>query len=86
VLPECDAAAAQLLLEDIRRRFAAVRFSHEGKDFSCNDFHWAGVFRPISRLQWRRTARRRDAALYTAKRGGRNQVRIGSARPAQGPA
>ena len=83
VLPECD-AAAQLLLEDIRRRFAAVRFSHEGKDFSCTisiGLACSDQFPDCNGVALLAAA---DAALYTAKRGGRNQVRIGAPDQPQG--
>jgi diguanylate cyclase (GGDEF)-like protein len=77
VLPECDAAAAQLLLEDIRRRFAAVRFSHEGKDFSCTISIGLACSDPFPDCNGVALLAAADAALYTAKRSGRNQVRVG---------
>ena len=84
VLPECDAAAAQLLLEDIRRRFAAVRFSHEGKDFSCTISIGLACSDSFSDCNGVALLAAADAALYTAKRGGRNQVRIGAPDQPQG--
>lgn len=84
VLPECDAAAAQLLLDDIRQRFAAVRFSHKGKEFNCTisigmacSEHYPGSNGAALLIA-------ADTALYAAKRGGRNQVRAGAPDKTQG--
>jgi diguanylate cyclase (GGDEF)-like protein len=84
VLPECDTAAAQLLLEDIRKRFAAVRFSHEGKDFSCTLSVGLACSVLFSASNGAELLVAADAALYAAKRGGRNQVRAGMPEQTQG--
>ena len=84
VLPECDIAAAQELLEDIRRRFAAVRFSHEGKDFSCTLSIGLACSAQFPGSNGAALLIAADAALYAAKRGGRNQVRADAPDPTQG--
>ena len=74
VLPDCSAADAGKLLEDIRQRFSEINFVHQGKSFtvtlsagiSCRD-------RLSSADEMLRTA---DSALYEAKNGGRNQVQF----------
>jgi len=84
VLPECDAHAAFLLLEDIRRRFAAVRFSHEGMDFSCTLSVGLACSDQFPGSNGAALLIAADAALYAAKRGGRNQVRAEAPDQTQG--
>lgn len=84
VLPECGIAAAQDLLEDIRRRFAAVRFSHEGKDFSCTLSIGLACSAQFPGSNGAALLIAADAALYAAKRGGRNQVRADAPDQTQG--
>ena len=75
VLPECDIASAQVLMEDIRQRFSAVVFNHNGAIFNCTLS--AGL---ASSIQFDQASGAEllvfaDEALYAAKHGGRNQVR-----------
>lgn len=91
VLPECGSADAKLLLEDIRERFAALAFSHQGQRFACTVS--AGVATARHDLEADSPARQMecfldaellvaaDDALYAAKHGGRNQVRTADAFP-----
>jgi diguanylate cyclase (GGDEF)-like protein len=74
VLPECSQEAALRLLDDIRQRFGDVRFNSQGQAFTVTLS--AGIassehFRSADEL-----LAAADAALYEAKRGGRNQVRL----------
>lgn len=78
VLPECDAGYAHLLMEDIRRRFASLRFSHEGKDFGCTLSVGLACSAAYPDSDGAALLVAADEALYVAKRGGRNQVREAS--------
>ncbi|OYY94038.1 MAG: response regulator receiver protein [Hydrogenophilales bacterium 28-61-23] len=76
VLPECDAEHAHRLLDDIRQRFAALRFSHEGKDFACTLSAGLVCSSQYPDNTGAELLAAADEALYAAKRGGRNQVRV----------
>jgi diguanylate cyclase (GGDEF)-like protein len=78
VLPECDAGDAYLLMEDIRRRFASLRFSHEGKDFGCTLSVGLACSAAYPDSGGAALLVAADEALYVAKREGRNQVREAS--------
>lgn len=80
VLPECDAEHAHQLLDDIRRRFASLRFSHEGKNFTCTLSAGLACSMQHPDSDGAALLLAADEALYVAKRGGRNRVR--EAKPA----
>lgn len=73
IMPECDAQDAVRMVDDIRQRFSEVRFIHQGQSFSVTLS--AGVASVNNDSDAPRLLAAADAALYTAKHGGRNQVR-----------
>lgn len=86
VLPECSAQDAYPLIEGIRQRFAGIPFSHHGQTFNCTLS--AGLVSSLHHPQASESERltqplhggellvAADSALYAAKHGGRDQVRI----------
>ena len=76
VLPECDIEFARQILEDIRMRFATLQFSNEGQSFNC--YLSAGLACSIENPEADSSELiiLADRALYVAKRGGRNQVKL----------
>lgn len=73
VLPECNAEDAMRLLEDVRQRFGEVRFIHKGASFTVTVS--AGVADSEQCNDAQSLLAAADAALYIAKKDGRNQVR-----------
>ena len=74
VLPACDAAQARRLMEDIRQRFAMLRFGHAGRIFSCTISVGLACSEAYPESDGIMLLAAADAALYVAKRSGRNQV------------
>lgn len=73
-LPDCDLHAARILLEDIRTRFKEIRFSVGSETFSVTLSAGAALAEHFDNAADMMAAA--DDALYEAKRGGRDQVRI----------
>lgn len=73
ILPDCSLDDAQRLLHDIRLRFAEVQFGGHEKGFSVT--FSAGIASNEHLRQAEELLAAADAAMYEAKRGGRNQVR-----------
>ncbi len=80
VLQDCDEQNAHLLLENIRQSFANVHFNHEGKEFSCTLSAGLACSLQYPGSSGTELLIASDEALYAAKHGGRNQIRIASAR------
>jgi diguanylate cyclase (GGDEF)-like protein len=83
VLPECAGGDAQMLMEDIRRRFAAIAFSYSGLAFSCTLSAGLASTAQYPEFSGAELLVVADEALYAAKRGGRNQIRTASPHPLQ---
>jgi diguanylate cyclase (GGDEF)-like protein len=74
VLPDCPPEQARLILDEIRQRFAELRFIADGGEFSCTLS--AGIAGTDVHSDTEQLRERADKALYAAKHGGRNQVRL----------
>ncbi|MFZ6046209.1 diguanylate cyclase [Pseudomonas sp. CR3202] len=74
VLPDTDLAAAQRVLEEIRRRFAEIRYPAQPHDLSCT--FSCGIAQLQDGLDINQLSKQADEALYRAKRGGRNRVEL----------
>lgn len=79
VLPECDTQTAQSILEDIRARFAALGFLHDGQKFHCTLSAGIACSTQHAQADASELLHAADEALYSAKHGGRNQVQIAQA-------
>ena len=72
VLPDCNAESAKATMEDIRQRFAALRFTQGEREFSVTLS--AGIASNETCEASGELLVAADKALYKAKQGGRNQV------------
>ena len=74
ILPETDVNTAQVALEEIRARFADIRYLHNGEEFSATFSTGIATFPPChDAVELNQVA---DDALYMAKAQGRNQIVI----------
>lgn len=79
LLPECGREGAALLAERLRTAIAAMRISANGRDISIRCSFGVSEWHPAEDTI-ETALQRADAALYAAKRGGRDQVVV-SKRP-----
>jgi diguanylate cyclase (GGDEF)-like protein len=74
VVNGANAAQAHAVLDDLRKSFAAVTFSAEGREFRCTFSAGVAVFPRFAQAEALTEAA--DRALYRAKKSGRNRVEI----------
>ncbi|MBK6999860.1 MAG: diguanylate cyclase [Rhodoferax sp.] len=79
ILPECAQDVARQVLDDIRLRFAALRFQHDGREFSVTLSAGIACTAESPQASGDDLLIAADTALYAAKHGGRNQVRLAGA-------
>ncbi|MCW3147201.1 PleD family two-component system response regulator [Stutzerimonas stutzeri] len=74
VLPDTPADAACKVLNDIRQRFAEIRYPAQPQDLSCTFSCGITELSPDSDTDVKTLTQQADEALYRAKHGGRNRV------------
>lgn len=74
VLPDTNAESARKVLEEIRRRFAEIRYPATPNDLTCT--FSCGIAELLEPMEATTLAKRADEALYRAKHGGRNRVEL----------
>ncbi|WP_439860785.1 diguanylate cyclase [Pseudomonas sp. MBLB4136] len=74
VMPGTDAQAARRVLDEIRQRFAEIRYPAQPQDLSCT--FSAGIAELNGEQDSKRLSQQADEALYRAKHGGRNRVEL----------
>ncbi|MBN2231242.1 MAG: diguanylate cyclase [Deltaproteobacteria bacterium] len=77
ILPHTPLHAAADVAERLRRKIAESRFSYKGRHFHVTASFGVGEISPADTVE--RCVRRADEAMYRAKEGGRNCVRVGAA-------
>ncbi|MBA1272943.1 diguanylate cyclase [Stutzerimonas azotifigens] len=74
VLPNCSAAQAKRVIDEIRERFAELIFSADDQRFNVTLS--AGIAETAEGMRPNDLLEQADRALYSAKHNGRNQVRL----------
>lgn len=74
VLPDCPLEKAFIVIDKLRESFAAFPFSFDGKSFHCT--FSAGIASGDQQLIPDEVIEQADQALYQAKTGGRNQIKV----------
>ncbi|WP_375740353.1 diguanylate cyclase [Pseudomonas boanensis] len=74
ILPDTDLAAAHQVLEDIRRRFAEIRYPAQPIDLSCT--FSCGIAELREDTDINNLSKLADEALYRAKHSGRNRIAL----------
>ena len=74
VLPDCSGEQAQQVIEEIRQHFTRLTFQAGQQQFHCS--FSAGVVQSNGEQSASELLHLADQALYAAKHGGRNQVRL----------
>lgn len=77
VLPECAAGMAMARAEAIRREIEAIKVSHGGREIANVTASFGVATHPVCGPDEDALVRAADAALYVAKRRGRNNVQMG---------
>ena len=74
IMPNTDAEAARQVLDEIRRRFAEIRYPAQPLDLSCT--FSCGIAQLQGDTSSQTLTQHADEALYVAKHGGRNRVEV----------
>ncbi len=74
VLPDTDAQGALGVLDEIRRRFAEIRYPAQPGELSCT--FSCGIAELREDMDIKTLSKQADEALYQAKHGGRNRVEL----------
>jgi diguanylate cyclase (GGDEF)-like protein len=74
IMPNTSAQAAAHVLDEVRRRFAEIRYPAQPQDLSCT--FSAGIAELNHEVDGKNLSKQADEALYVAKHGGRNRVAV----------
>jgi two-component system chemotaxis response regulator CheY len=78
VMTHLDEKSTRLTVERLRGQFAALKFSFGGDTVSVTASFGIAGFQGTEPPEFSKLVRQADKALYTGKRGGRNQVTVES--------